>query len=87
MNKVLESKLFSLLSEPSQVATTEEMQNAYGQFIKQIEAASSSEDKPTLFRTLNSSRIEIAHLQNVFQYEQEKKCLERCVLQKSNSIP
>jgi len=87
MNKVLKSKLFSLLAEPSQVATTEEMQKAYGQFTKQIEVARSSEDASTLFRTLNSSRIELAYLQTVFQYEQGKKCSERCVLQEGYSIP
>ena len=73
MNDLLKERFFSLLAESSQV-TNEKMQNAYAQFTAHMEAVNSSEDHATTFRTLNISRIEVAHLQTVFQYEQGEKC-------------
>ena len=80
MDDLLKTRFFSLLSEPSQTVTNEEMQNAYGQFIKQVETVSGSEDKPLIFRTLNFTRIEMAHLQTIFRYEMGEKCPEKCIL-------
>jgi hypothetical protein len=37
MNDILNTRLFSLLTEPSQEVTNEEMQNAYVDFVKQVE--------------------------------------------------
>lgn len=79
MNELSKTRLFTLLTEPSQEATNEEMQNAYAQFTVHVEAVSNSDDKQTIFRTLNLSRIEMAHLQTVFRYEQGKKCPEKSV--------
>ena len=36
MNELLNMSLFGLLSETSQKVTNEEMQEAYGEFVKQI---------------------------------------------------
>lgn len=86
MNELLKTRLFTLLAEPSREVTNEEMQNAYAQFIVHMETMSKSEDKQIIFRTLNLTRIEIAHLQTVFRNEQEKKCPEICLYSKSISI-
>lgn len=40
MNELLNMSLFGLLSETSQKVTNEEMQEAYGEFVKQIEPVS-----------------------------------------------
>lgn len=87
MNELTNTRFFSLLAEPSQEVTNEEMQNAYAQFTTHMETVSNSDDKQIIFRTLNLTRIEIAHLQTVFRYEQGEKCPEKCVLQKGDSIP
>lgn len=87
MNDLLDTEFFGLLTDSSQNVTNEEMQNAYAQFTVHMEAVSNSDDKQTIFRTLNLSRIEMVHLQTAFQYEQEKKCPEICLPSKSNSIP
>lgn len=74
MNELVNTRFFGLLAEPSQEVTNEEMQNAYGQFVEQVKAVGSSNDNATAMRTLNVTRIEVTHLQTVFQYEQGKKC-------------
>lgn len=79
MNDVLHMGIFSLLAEPSQTVTNEEMQNAYAQFTAHMEAVSKSDDYTSIFRTLNLSRIEVAHLQTVYRYEQGEKCPEICL--------
>jgi len=77
MNDLLKMGLFSLLAESSQEVTNEEMQIAYGCFMEQVRTVSQSEqDYSEIFRTLNISRIEAAHLQTVFRYEQGEKCPE-----------
>ena len=38
MNDLLKTRLSDLLFETSQEVTTEEMQNAYGEFVEQIRA-------------------------------------------------
>lgn len=74
MNDLLETKLFSLLSEPSQVAN-KEMQNAYGSFMKQLRTISQSEQNYSEpFRMLDTTRIELAFLKSLYRYEQGKKC-------------
>ena len=76
MNNLMKTEFFSLVTESSQEVTNNEMRNAYAQFIAHMEAVNSSEDHATVFRTLNISRIEVAHLQTVFRHEQGKKCPE-----------
>lgn len=52
MNKLLKTKMFRSLSDTSQV-TNKEMQNAYGCFVKRIEAVSQSEQSYSeVFRML-----------------------------------
>ena len=76
MNELLKTKLISLLSDASQVVN-EEMQNAYGCFMKQVRTVSQSEkDFSAVFRTLNFTRIEFDSLGSSSLYGQGKKCLE-----------
>ena len=75
MNDLLQTRLFSLLSEPSQTSTNEEMQSAYGNFMEQVETVSQSEISfHEIYRTLNNTRIELVFLRSLYRYEQEKKC-------------
>ncbi|KAA6338889.1 hypothetical protein EZS27_013153 [termite gut metagenome] len=75
MWNILNTRLFSLLTEPSQEITHEEMQNAYGHFVKQVETLSQSEpDYSIILRALNFTRIEFSSLESIFWCGQEKKC-------------
>lgn len=74
MNDLLKTRLFSLLSEPSQV-TNGEMSNAYGCFMEQLRTVSQSEQNYSdTFRMLNTTRVELAFLQSLYRYEQGEKC-------------
>lgn len=75
-----DSRLFSLLSEPSQV-TNEEMQNAYGCFMEQVKTtvSQSESNHSEVFRILNNTRIELVFIESLNQYEQGEKCLEICL--------
>jgi len=77
MNELLETRLFSLLSEFSQTSTNEEIQSAYGNFVEQVEALSQSEQSYSeVFRMLNITRVELVFLQPLYRHEQGEKCLE-----------
>jgi len=81
MNDLLETRMFSLLSEPSQEVTNQEMENAYGCFTEHMKTISQSEtDYSEVYRTLNDTRIELVFLQSLYWYEQGKKCPEICLL-------
>lgn len=74
MNKDWSLKLFSTLSDASQV-TNEEMQRAYETFVEQVENLNQAEtDFQTIFRALNITRIEFKALQTQILCEQGKKC-------------
>lgn len=77
MNELLKTKLFSLLSEPSQV-TNQETEYAYGCFMEQLRTIVSQPetDYSAVFRMLNTTRIELAFLKSLYRYEQGEKCLE-----------
>lgn len=76
MNELVKRKLFSLLTDTSQV-TKHEMENAYGCFVKQVETLGQSEnDYSEIFRMLNNTRIELVFIESLYRYEQEKKCLK-----------
>ncbi|WP_461827318.1 hypothetical protein [Dysgonomonas sp.] len=83
MNDLLNTSLFSLLAESSQEVASEEMQNAYGHFVEQVEAVGSSDDNTTVLRTLNITRIELVALESFHRYEQGEKCPEICLSAKS----
>lgn len=73
MNDLLKTELFSLLAESS-LATAKQMQQAYETFVKEVETLNQSEvDYPTIFRSLNLTRIEFRTLQAHFLCEQGKK--------------
>lgn len=78
MNELLKTKLFSLLTESSQV-TNEEIENAYGCFTEHMKAVSQSEqDYSETFRMLNLTRIELVFIES-HRYEQGEKCSEICL--------
>lgn len=83
MMEIIQMRLFCLLAEPLQTVTNEEMYNAYAQFTAHMEAVSNSDDYTGVFRMLNVSRIEMAHLQIVYRYEQGEKCPKICLPAKS----
>jgi hypothetical protein len=73
-NDLLKTKLFSLLSESSQV-TNQEMQNAYAGFMEQVDNTSQSEQIwDEIYRKLNITRIELVSMELLYQYEQGEKC-------------
>lgn len=83
MNELSRERLISLLSEPTQ-ATNEEMQKAYGCFMKKVETVRQSEkDYSKIYRILNATRIELVAVQTLYQYEQGKKCPEIYLFSKS----
>lgn len=74
MNEILKKKLLCLLAGTSQV-TTQQMQEAYEIFVKEVETFSQSEtDFQTIFRRLNITRIEFKTLQTQNLCEQGGKC-------------
>lgn len=75
MNYFLESKLFSLFSETSQEVTSQEIQNAYKEFIAYVDTISQvGNDLTSIIRKLTITRIELVSLLKQNQYEQGKKC-------------
>lgn len=80
MNELLKERLFSLMSEPSHEVTNEQMESAYGCFVKRVEAISQLEKNYSeIYRTLNITRIELLFIESLYRYEQEKKCPEICL--------
>ncbi len=74
MNDFAKTKLFSLLSEPSQV-TKQEMQSAYEEFVSQSTTHNQPEKNLTeAFRKLNLTRIEFDALEALPFYGQGGKC-------------
>lgn len=74
MYDLLETEFFSLLADASQEVTNKEMQNAYGEFIKEIRTVSNGNDYSTIYRNLVATRIEIASLETAPLYGQGGKC-------------
>lgn len=75
MNYFLESKLFSLFPETSQEVTSQEIQNAYEEFIAYVDTISQvGNDLTSIIRKLTITRIELVSLLKQNQYEQGKKC-------------
>ncbi len=86
MNDLLETKMFRLLSDASQV-TNAEMETAYGNFVEQVGTVSQSEqDYTQAFRMLNNTRIELVFLQSLHRYGQGEKCAEICLLPESYPV-
>ena len=74
MNELLSMRFLRLLSESSQEVTNGEMQNAYGEFVKQIGIIGDENDYPIAYRILTATRIEIASLEITPLYGQGEKC-------------
>lgn len=80
MEKLLNMKLLSFLSDTSSLAINE-TQNAYECFMKHIRVISQSENNYSeTYRELNLTRIEFVSLQSYLQCEQGKKCAKNQVL-------
>ena len=74
MNELTKTRLFAILSEPSQKVLTSEMQNAYVDFVEHMKKTCSSGDNTAIHRSLSITRIEFAALQSLHQYGQGEKC-------------
>jgi len=86
MNDLLETKMFRLLSEPSQV-TNQEMQSAYENFVTHIATRNQSDMNLTeAFRKLNLTRIEFDALDALPFYEQGGKCPSKSIPSKSTDF-
>ena len=70
MNDLSKTRIIILLTDSSQKVTDTEMQDAYDEFIRCIATIGSSKDNSNIFRMLNLTRIEIAPLKELYQYEQ-----------------
>ena len=80
MEKLLNMKLLSFLSDTSSLAINE-IQNGYECFMKYIRAISQSENNYSeTYRELNLTRIELVSLQAYLQCEQGEKCTKISVL-------
>lgn len=79
MDELLKTRLFSLLSESSQV-TNEQITNAYDCFMEKVKTISLSENNHSeIFRMLNITRIELVFIESLYRYEQGKKCPKICL--------
>lgn len=78
MNELLRERLIGLLSDTSQV-TNEEIQSAYGDFIRHVKKVSSENDYAAIYRKLSNTRIELSALEPLNRYEQEKKRPKICL--------
>lgn len=75
MNDLSETRFFSLLSENPQEPTNE-MQQAYENFVTEVETLNQPEiDYSNVFRSLNLTRIELVSLSKQIRYEQGEKCV------------
>lgn len=74
MNDLMKMRIFGLLSATSQEVTSEDMQNAYGEFLEHIDNVSNGTDYSVIYRTLTATRIEIASLETSPLYGQGEKC-------------
>ena len=74
MNDLTKTRLFALLSEPSQKVLTNELRNAYGNFEEHMNATCGSNDNTAVYRSLSVTRIEFASLYSIHQYGQGEKC-------------
>jgi len=80
MNELFKTRLFSLLSEPSQEVTNVQIINAYDCFMEKVKMVSQSENNHSeIFRTLNITRIELVFIELLYRYEQGEKCPEICL--------
>ena len=87
MNDLLKTKMFRLLSEFLQQVTNQEMQNAYGFFMKELRTVSQSEENNSeTFRMLNTTRVELTFLNSFYRYEQGENALKLAYLQKALSL-
>ena len=73
MNILLETRLFALLSEPSQTVLTNEISDAYKQFTEQTMTVCNSGNNAMIYRILNIARIGFSELNTIHQYGQGEK--------------
>lgn len=85
MNDLVHLRFFGLLTEPSQV-TNEELQNAYGELLEHIRCVSGGTDYAIIYRTLNTTRIELVFLEIPSLYGQGGKCPKEATYSKTLGI-
>jgi hypothetical protein len=84
MNELSKMRMFCLLAETSQKVTNEQMQRAYGCFLKRVETVSQSEtDYSKTYWTLNITRAELVFIESLYRHGQGEKCPQICLSSKS----
>jgi hypothetical protein len=84
MKKLFDTSLFGLLAENSKKVSTQEIKNAYEDFIAHIDTVSQADnDLTSIIRKLNITRAELVFLETVLRYEQGKKCPQISLSSKS----
>lgn len=87
MNKLANTELFNLLIENSPEVSNTKMHKAYENFKEQVRNLNHAEnDYSVVFRSLNSTRIEVMALQTFSLCEQGEKCVKKTLLPKSNLV-
>ena len=75
MNNLQETRLFALLSEPSQtLELANEVNDAYRDFKTHLIEVCNSNDNTVVYRSLNEARVEFTSLNSINQYGQGEKC-------------
>ena len=75
MNNLLETRLFALLSEPSQTPVlTNEVDDAYRDFKNLLIEVCNSNDNTVVYRRLNEAHVEFISLDSILQCGQGEKC-------------
>ena len=73
MNNLLETRLFALLSEPSQTPVlTNEMDDAHRDFKNHLIEVCNSNDNTVVYRCLNEAHVEFISLDSILRGQGEK---------------
>ena len=74
MDDLQKTRLFALLSEPSQTTLlTNEMDDAYRDFKKHLRTVCDSNDNAFTYRSLSTARVELIALETILRYGSGEK--------------
>lgn len=81
MDYLQKTKMLSLLSEPLQQVTNQEMQSAYESFTEQLRTivSQSEQNYSETFRMLNITRIELVGIESLHRHGQGEKRPKICL--------
>lgn len=81
MDYLQKTKMLSLLSEPLQQVTNQEMQSTYESFTEQLRTivSQSEQNYSETFRMLNITRIELVGIESLHRYGQGEKRPKICL--------